>query len=163
MSLAPLASLPGDSRVWCFGASERPSDPAIAGLRASMEEFLQTWTAHRADLRAGFDWLHDRFLVIAVDESDVAASGCSIDALTGAVRSLEASADVTLLDAAPIWYRDEAGAIRQAGRDEFRRLAERGDVGPETAVFDITVQALEDVRTGAWEVEAGRSWHARLL
>lgn len=163
MSLAPLASLPGDSRVWCFGASERPSDATIAGLRASMEQFLQTWTAHRADLRAGFDWLHDRFLVIAVDESDVAASGCSIDALTGAVRRVEESGGVTLLDAAPIWYRDETGAIRQADRDEFRRLAGRGDVGPETRVFDVTVQALEDVRTGAWEVEAGRSWHARLL
>lgn len=163
MSLVPLASLPGESRVWCFGASERPSEGAIDRLRASMEEFLHTWTAHRADLRAGFDWVQDRFLVIAVDESDVAASGCSIDALTGAVRELEGSANVTLLDTAPIWYRDGSGAIRQVDREEFRRLAERGDVGPATTVFDITVQALEDVRTGAWEVEAGRSWHARLL
>ena len=87
MSLAPLASLPGESRVWCFGASERPADETLEELRATMEEFLESWTAHRANLRAGFDWLHDRFLVVAVDESDVAASGCSIDALTAADRA----------------------------------------------------------------------------
>jgi len=163
MSLAPLASLPGESRVWCFGASERPADETLEELRATMEEFLESWTAHRANLRAGFDWLHDRFLVVAVDESDVAASGCSIDALTAAVRRLEQLSDVTLLDAAPIWYRDEADSIRRVARDEFRQLAERGAVRSDTPVFDLTVRALEDVRTGAWEVEAGRSWHARLL
>jgi hypothetical protein len=163
MSLAPLASLPGESRVWCFGASEPPADETVEELRATMEEFLESWTAHRANLRAGFDWLHDRFLVVAVDESDVVASGCSIDALTGAVRRLEQLSDVTLLDAAPIWYRDETGSIRRVARDEFRQLAEDGLVRPDTPVFDLTVRALEDVRTGAWEVEAGRSWHARLL
>lgn len=163
MSLAPLGALPGTSRVWCFGASARPSDEAMAALRGSLERFLVSWTAHRADLRAGFGWLHDRFLVVAVDETDTQASGCSIDALTGEIRRLEQAAGVDLLDAAPVWYRDDGGDVRSVTRDEFRRLAERGEVGPDTLVFDLTAPTLEDVRTGGWEVEAGRSWHARLL
>jgi hypothetical protein len=163
MSRVPLSALPGDARVWCFGASAPPSDEAVALLRGSMAEFLERWTAHRADLRAGFDWLHDRFLVVAVDETRVGASGCSIDALTGEIRRLEDVADVSLLDASPVWYREADDEIRRVDRDEFRRLAATDRVGPDTVVFDLTIDRLEAVRTGAWEVEAGRSWHAGLL
>lgn len=163
MSLVEPGALPDHARVWCFGASSRPSDEAVARLRESMAAFLSEWTAHRAQLRAAFDWLHDRFLVVAVDETNVGASGCSIDALTGQIRRLEELTGVTLLDSAPVWYRDADGEIRRVGRADFREMADRGEIGPETPVFDLTAETLEDVRTGAWEVEAGRSWHAALL
>ncbi|MFW6039914.1 MAG: hypothetical protein ACOC9N_02425 [Gemmatimonadota bacterium] len=163
MSHVALDALPGDARAWCFGASEPLPDDVIGELRAAMESFIERWTAHRAELHAGFDWLHDRFLIVAVDESRVGASGCSIDALTAEIRRLEGVAGVALLDAAPVWYRDAGGEIRRVSRDEFRRLAADGRVGPDTVVFDLTADRLEAVRTGGWEVEAGRSWHAGLL
>lgn len=163
MSRVPLDALPGDARIWCFGASDALPHGTIDELRSSLAGFIERWTAHRAELRAGYDWLHDRFLVVGVDESRVGASGCSIDALTAEIRRLEGVAGVSLLDAAPVWYRDAEGAIRRVSRDEFRRLAGEGRVGPDTVVFDLTVDRLDEVRTGAWEVEAGRSWHAGLL
>lgn len=163
MSHVALDALPGDARIWCFGASDALPADTIDELRSSMKGFLERWTAHRAELRAGCDWLHDRFLVVAVDESRVGASGCSIDALTAEIRRLEGVADVSLLDAAPVWYRDDGGEIRRVSRDEFRRLAADGRVGADTVVFDLTADRLDTVRTGAWEVEAGRSWHAGLL
>lgn len=163
MSSVALDALPGDARVWCFGASAALPDETIDELRSSMDGFIERWTAHRAELRAGHDWLHDRFLVVAVDESQVGASGCSIDALTAEIRRLEGDAGVSLLDAAPVWYRDGGGEIRRVSRDEFRRLANDGRVGSDTVVFDLTVDRLDEVRTGTWEVEAERSWHAGLL
>lgn len=163
MSHAALDALPGDARVWCFGASDALPDDTIDELRSSMKGFLERWTAHRAELRAGCDWLHNRFLVVAVDESRVGASGCSIDALTAEIRRLEGVTGVSLLDASPVWYRDDRGEIRRVSRDEFRRLAAEGRVGSDTVVFDLTAERLDTVRTGAWEVGAGRSWHAGLL
>ena len=163
MSLAPIDSLPPDARVWCYGSDRSPSGEAVEKLRSSMKSFLEAWTAHRAELRAGFAWLHDRFLVIAVDESRVGASGCSIDALAAEVRRLEETTGVSLLDASPIWFREAEGSIRRVDRDEFRRLAREGGVDAGTRVFDLTVARLGSVRDGSWEVEAGRSWHARLL
>lgn len=163
MSLEPLSALPDEARVWVFGASERPAPEAVARLRDSMARFLEEWTAHRAELRAGFGWLHDRFLVVAVDETGVGASGCSIDALTGQIRRLQDDAGVSLLDGAPVWYRSDDGEIRRVARDEFRRLAAAGEVGQHTRAFDLTIDRLGPVRTGTWEAEAGRSWHAALL
>lgn len=163
MSLVPISSLPPESRVWCFGTSDRPGEGVLQSLQSALQGFLQTWTAHRADLRAGFEWIHDRFLVIAVDESVTGASGCSIDALTAHIRQLEAAAGMEILDASPVWYRDGDGGIGRMTRDEFRAAASRGEVDGATPVFDLTVDRLEAVRSGRWEIEAGRSWHARLL
>lgn len=163
MSLVPISSLAPQSRVWCFGTSDAPDEAVMTSMKAALEGFLRTWTAHRADLRAGFEWIHDRFLVIAVDESQTGASGCSIDALTTHVRRLESMAEIDILDASPVWYRDGSGRIARMTRDEFRAAAAEGAVDGETRVFDLTVDRLEDVTSGSWEVEASRSWHSRLL
>ncbi len=163
MSFVPISSLPPDARIWCYGVSARPTASIVEKLQTQLAAFLDTWTAHRADLRAGFDWLDDGFLVIAVDESTTGASGCSIDALTSEVRRLGREAGIDFLDAAPVWYREASGDVRQVSRDEFRQLAAEGSVTETTPVFDLTVEHLEAVRSGAWEVEAGSSWHARLL
>lgn len=163
MSLVPISALPPDSRVWCYGTSDRPAESVVSSLGTALRDFLQTWTAHRADLRAGFEWIHDRFLVIAVDESVAGASGCSIDALTSHIGQLESVGGIEILDASPIWYRDQSDSISRMTRDEFRAASANGDVDQSTRVFDLTVDRLEDVTSGRWEVEAGRSWHARLL
>ena len=163
MSLVPISSLPPDSRVWCYGTSDSPGENVVESLRSTLQAFLQSWTAHRADLRAGFDWIHNRFLVIAVDESLTGASGCSIDALTTQVRQLESVGNIELLDASPVWYRDGSGGIGRMTRDQFRAASTDGVVDGSTRVFDLTVDRLEEVTSGRWEVQAGQSWHAMLL
>ncbi|MGI9038072.1 MAG: hypothetical protein ACR2GQ_04330 [Gemmatimonadota bacterium] len=163
MSSVALSALPGDARAWCFGASEGVEERSAAELRLALSRFLAEWTAHRAELRAAGDLLHDRFLVVAVDESVTGASGCSIDALMAEVGRMGDAAGVELLDSSPVWYRAADGGIRRVDREEFRRLASAGDVDERTKVFDLTVDRLESVRSGRWEVEAGESWHARLL
>lgn len=163
MSLVPLADLPDDARVWCFGADPAPGPDRAARLLEEMRAFVAEWTAHRQALRAGVGWAPDPFLCVAVDESAAGASGCSIDALTDRLRDLEREHGMSLLDAAPVWYRDAAGAIRAVSRESFRTLAGRGELGPDTPVFDLTVATLGDLRAGRLERPARESWHARLL
>lgn len=164
MSLTPIGELPGESRAWVYGARPAPGPEAADRLREATRAFLADWAAHRRELRAGMDWLHGRFLVVAVDESRAPASGCSIDALVDHLRGMEEATGLTLLDAAPVWFRDpEDGSVRSVGRPEFRRLAEAGEVDRDTTVFDLTVQRLEEIRSGRWERAAGESWHAELL
>lgn len=165
MSLTPIGELPGGSRAWIFGARPAPQGEAADRLREATRAFLADWAAHRRRLRAGLDWLHGRFLVVAVDESRAPASGCSIDALTDHLRSLEEETGLRLLDASDIWFRDprEEGRIRAVGRPAFRELAERGAVDGDTRVFDLTVDRLEDIRSGEWEGPARSSWHVDFL
>lgn len=163
MSLIPFDTLPDDARLWCFGASRAPDASATEFLVDSMRTFVAEWTAHRRDLQAGFDWLHGRFLLIAVDESRAGASGCSIDALTGHLRRLGAELDLDLLDSMPVWYRAPAGDIRMVARAEFSDLAARGEVSADTPVFDLTLTRLGDARYGGLETAAGSAWQRSLL
>lgn len=163
MSLVPFDDLPDDARLWCFGAGRETDPGERVRLLEEMRAFVGEWTAHRKELRAGLDWRSDRFLCVAVDESTADASGCSIDALTDRIRRLETDLGLSLLDGALVWFRDGSERIRAVSRPAFRALAARGEVGPDTPVFDLTVARLEDLRAGRLERPARESWHARLL
>ncbi len=157
-----LTGLPDRARLWTFGADRPLAAEEHDRLIEATGRFIEKWAAHGEALAAAFELRHDRFLLIAVDEREAAASGCSIDALVGHVRELERELDLTLVDASPIWFRDGRG-IRSVGRAEFRTLAEGGEVNGGTPVFDLTVQRLGELRAGRWELPAQDSWHARLL
>lgn len=165
MSPLPVDRLPDESRVWIWGAHRVPDADEAARLLDATRAFLEEWAAHGSPLRAGLDWRHHRFLLVAVDESRAAASGCSIDAVTDHLTSLERELGIDLLDTSPVWFRDpdRAGLVRTVSRAAFRRLAEEGRVDGDTVVFDLTVDRLGDVRAGAWELPASESWHASLL
>lgn len=163
MSVVRLEALPDDARLWVFGADRGLERAEARRLAERMRTFLEEWTAHRRELRAAFDLLEDRFLVVAADESRAPASGCSIDALMRHLRSLEEELDVRLLDGARVWYRAAGRGIAGVDREEFRRLARAGQVDGRTNVFDLTLRRLGELRAARLEVAAEESWHARLL
>ncbi len=164
MSQVAFDALPDDARVWCFAAEPEPGPRETAHLMDSMQQFVGRWTAHRQDLKAGVTWIHQRFLLVGLDESHTGASGCSIDALMRHLGDLEREAGIRLTDASPVWFRGEDGRIRSVTREEFRDLARSGAVGRDTPVFDLTESLLGLIRAaGGLERPASASWHARLL
>ena len=98
--------------------------------------------------------------MVGVDEASVPPSGCSIDALVGILKEEGERWGVDFLDHGPVWFRSE-GEIRRVPRLEFKAMANRGEVGPETPVFDNTVTRLSRLRRGGWEKPASESWHRR--
>ena len=97
---------------------------------------------------------------MGVDEDAEMPSGCSIDALVNRLRALGTEMGVTLIDHAPVWYRD-GDAIRSVPRPEFRCMAGEGGVGPETHVFDTTITRLRTLRGAGLEQPASGTWHGR--
>lgn len=163
MSLVDFEELPDSARLWVFGSDRSPSPTETAHLLDRMESFLKEWTAHDRELRTGFDWREHRFLLVGLDEGRGDASGCSIDALHRQIGKLEEDLGTTMLNGGRVWLEDSQGRIRSVSRSAFERLAEAGDVGPGTVVFDLTVDEVADVREGRWRRPAGESWHSALL
>ncbi len=163
MSLNDFTGLPDQARLWCFAADRSLSVDEATVLVDRTEGFLAGWRAHDQDLLVGFELREGRVLLVAVDERQAAASGCSIDALLGHLRELESDLGVALIDGAAVWYRDPAGDILTVSRREFKRLAVDGVVGRDTPVFDLTLLTLGQLREGRLEVPARDSWHGRLL
>ncbi len=158
MPLVPFETLPDASRVWVFASGAPIPGPLATTLLAAVDDFLVHWHAHGAPLTVGRDWRDDRFVTIGVDLSHEAASGCSIDGLFRVLRGLEPTIGTSLVSGGMVYYRDASGTVASADRETFAALAERGEVTPETIVFDMSVTEL-----GAWraqfETAARDAWH----
>ncbi|WP_419161385.1 ABC transporter ATPase [Candidatus Palauibacter sp.] len=158
----PLTALPDTARVWIYGTDRPLASPEREALMADLRAFVDEWTAHGAALRAGVEWVEDRFAVIAVDEASAPASGCSIDAMVRRLAALETRLGCSLLDGTRVFYRDESGAIEGCNRAAFRAHAASGTIVESTPVFDPTIERLAELRAGELERPVARSWHLQL-
>lgn len=161
MPRVSFESLPDHGRLWVFPARSPLTGSEQDACLAAVDEFLEGWAAHGAPLRSSRDLLERQFLVVGVDVDAEAPSGCSIDALVNRLRALGAELGTSLIDHAPVWFRDASGEVRSVTRAEFRAMAGRGDVGPDTHVFDTSLTRIDQLRAGALERSASETWHGR--
>lgn len=158
MANVPLDTLTNQARVWVFGSSSPLDGQREASVLRNVREFIDGWASHGQSVPAATEVREGRFLVVAVDE-DSASGGCGIDQLYRRIRDLRKSDGIDLLDASLVFWR-EADAVRSDTRAGFRKLSEIGEVGPETIVFDTTVDRLGALRSGGFTRPAADSWHA---
>ncbi len=161
MPATDFQSLPDDARLWVFAASEQLTREQGDALLARVDDFLARWAAHGAPVVGARDLVHDRFLFVAADERATGVSGCSTDTLYHTLGDAERDLGVALRDPSLVFYRDAQGEVRAVTRAEFRRLAQAGEMGEETVVFDNTVATVGDLRAGKWERPFRDAWHAR--
>jgi len=155
--------LPDHGRLWVFPASRDLGDTEVEALLSAVDEFLTQWSAHGAPLRSGRKLVERRFLLVGVDVDAEAPSGCSIDALVNRLRALGSELGLTLIDHGPVWFRTPGGGVRCVPRGEFRSLAEGGSVQPEGLVFDTSLSAIGEERSGGLERPATRTWHGKVF
>jgi hypothetical protein len=145
-----------------FAADANLSKSQAGQLLHAVDEFLSQWKAHGAPLTVGRDWRYDRFLTVAVDQSTAGASGCSIDGLFRILKSLQERIGASLVGSSQVFFRDAVGAIRVVTREDFVKLARKGEITLATAVFDPTVILLAEWRA-QFESDVAHSWHGALI
>ena len=157
-----LESLAPESRVWIYGAERALNREETKLVRDRAREFVANWESHARDLTAGADVLHNRFLVLAVDETQAEASGCSIDGSVNFVKALGAEIGVDFFNRMRFSYRDENGKIHTVGREEFKLLYSQGQLKNDSIVFDPLVKELGELRQ-IFERPLEDSWHSRMV
>jgi hypothetical protein len=162
MPLVEIKDLPDSARTWVFGADRNLDESATDLLLREVDRFIAQWHAHRDPLTAARDWKYGRFLTVAVDQSTAGASGCSIDGLFRSLKALEPRLGASLVTSGLLFYRGPKRQIESVDRERFTALSAKGEVGPATRVFDPTVTTLGEWRA-RFELNAGESWHAKLL
>jgi len=156
-----MEALPDDARVWFFGASRPFTPEEERGFLERVDAFLDDWRAHGTPLTVARQWREGHLLLVAVDERSVPPSGCSIDAMVHTLKDEEQRLNVTLVDNGAVFYQSGHNALERTDRAGFGALAQSGDVGPDTIVYDFTVTQLAGVRSGAWKSAARDTWHGR--
>ncbi len=159
--LVDFQSLPGTSRVWIYQSNRGLSAEELGEISQLLDEFLTQWTAHGSNLKAGYELKYKRFIVIGLDQSHTAASGCSIDASVHFIQALEKRYKIDLLDKMNVSYK-QGEYIAYKPLVEFKKMAKAKSVSKKTIVFNNLVANKEEYQNH-WEVAAADSWHSRFL
>lgn len=154
-------SLPGNSRVWVYQSNRKLSDQEVAEIRNYCEEFIENWSAHGKELNAAFEIFYNRFIVLFADESQVSASGCSIDASVRFIKTIQEAYHLDLFDRLNIAYK-LGNNIDTLRMNDFQMAVDKGQLGENTIVFNNLVESKELFET-AWEVPIKESWHKQML
>ena len=159
--LTDFKNLPDDSRIWVYQANRKLSEEEVATISDKTAHFLTQWTAHGADLEAGFEIKYQRFLIIGLNQENASASGCSIDSSVRFSQSLEQLFDIDLLDKMNVTFYN-GPYIAYKSLSDFKKMAKAKSVSPNTVVFNNLVNTKAEYLEH-WEVPAKESWHSRFL
>jgi hypothetical protein len=156
-----IKNMPLNARVWVYQSNKELTDAEVSLVKEEGLKFISDWSAHGADLKASFDVLYNRFIVIAVDERQAMASGCSIDKSVNFMKQLEKKLNLNLFDRMQVAYR-EGDKIIATSLNNFETLAASGKINENTIVFNNLVTTKSDFDT-QWETPVKNSWQSRVL
>ena len=154
-------SLSPASRVWIYQSNEPFPTDKIDFIRQNVKAFCKQWISHNNQLKADGEVLHNRFVVLSVDESQAGASGCSIDKSVHFIKALERELNVNMFDRMRFSFQNEKG-IQTVSSEEFGGLYQSGTITDETLVFDNLVKTKADLEE-SWLKPLKNSWHARFV
>lgn len=123
--------------------------------------FTQQWVVHGHPLKTSFTVLHDQFIVLAADESDTAASGCSIDSSVQVIRQVEQQFALGLFERTNVVFL-KGHQIETLSQKQLLPMLTEGNWSAETLVFNNTIATKGDL-TNNWAVPARQTWLKRYL
>lgn len=159
--LIKFETLPETSRIWIYQSNRSFSQEELEEVQESLNSFIEEWTAHGSDLKAGYEIRYKRFIILALDQSQTSASGCSIDASVHFIQQLEKKYDVELLDKMNVSYK-QGDFVAYKSLTDFKKMAKQKAVSKNTIVFNNLV-ANKGEYMEHWEVLASESWHSRFM
>ena len=159
-------TLSAAARVWIYMANRTLTHQEQSLVANHLQSFAKSWAAHGVTLHAEGAVLMNQVVVLAVDESVQAVTGCSVDASVSMLRSAsqltESLGDLDLLDRSWVLYIDEEnqGWSRKKLHD-FWAMRKAGTLKDDTVIFDSTVKTLGELRMEGCKALSD-SWHAHM-
>lgn len=157
----PFSQLPPEARVWIF-QSDRPfSAAACEGIQSRLKAFTDEWAVHGIPMNTSFQILHDHFIVLAADETQQAASGCSIDSSVRVLKEIEQTFGVNLFERTNVAF-STGGSVQLFPLASMKEKFASGVLNEESLTFNNLVNTKADLEA-RWLVRAGDTWLRRYL
>jgi hypothetical protein len=159
--LIPFEDLSLESKIWIYQSNRKFSDTEIAEIETDLQTFLSDWSSHGTSLDCGYQIKYNRFIILAVDQENQTATGCSIDKSVVFIQQLEQKFNVDLLDKMNVTFKNGEHIAHKTLLD-FKKMAKDKAVTENTIVFNNLVNNIEEYNEN-WEVAAMDSWHSRFF
>lgn len=137
-----------ESKIWIYTADRNftPADKEV--IEVAMSQFLPQWAAHGNALYGDYTIAYDRFLILAVDESQAGASGCSIDTSVRFIKNLGAQLGVDFFNRMNL-------VVENDGKLDSVHISDLNNYS-EAFVFNPMITRLSELRA-SWKVKVSES------
>jgi hypothetical protein len=150
---------PDDSKVWVYQSDRELTTFEQTLIAHRLADFTKTWTSHSNQLIAESIILHDRLIVLIVDERFSGASGCSIDSSVKFLKQLEMDLGLSLFNRMLVHYFAEEH-LYTVSVAEFQELIKAEMVNRDTGVINALVHNYESLENRL-VVPAHSTWLSR--
>ncbi len=151
----PIEQMPDHSRVWVYQANRPFTASENQAIQDYLAPALTQWAAHGAGLNASFEIRFQQVIVIAVDETVNAASGCSIDASTRWFKEMGTNLGIDFFDRSTAVVEGEELTLIP-----LTALKNNPILTPSTHIIPLQTESLGAYRAG-WLQEANTTWLQR--
>ncbi|OYU97341.1 MAG: ABC transporter ATPase [Bacteroidetes bacterium B1(2017)] len=159
--MIPFSNLEASSRVWVYAADRTFTASECEAIEQKLQNFTATWTAHDMPLQASAKIVDARLIVLAVNESFHAVSGCGIDKSVQLIKELGATYKVDLFNRMQVLVKKENQLVSY-NKATLQAELDAGNVNEHTLVFNPMVQTLGDLEQSIF-VPLNRFWMAPQL
>lgn len=149
-----------ESRMWFYGLKSPMSTAQAAELKEIMDDFVGGWKAHGAQLAAAYRLIADQFLIIAVDESQQQATGCSIDKSVHLLQEFGSKHHLDFFNRMLVHVMED-GTFTSYSTAELKAAIAEGKIGPQTQVMNTTAATLKESGMGTQDL--ADSWASKYL
>ena len=156
--LIPFTKMPNYARVWIYQANKNLTDSEVQIIQQILENQIYNWAAHGADLAGSVQVLHNRFVVVSVDEMQNQASGCSIDASTRWLKDLGAELNIDFFDRSVAFLQNDE--LQTVEINKIKSLVTDDILTSNTLIFNNLVSNIKEFKDN-WNVKASDSWMKR--
>jgi hypothetical protein len=142
----PFDQMPDYSRVWIYQADHKLSSVEEQLVRERMKSFCEGWNSHGILMPTSFELLESQILILAVDESKLGASGCSIDSSVRTLRELESKLNINLTDQGKITLKRPTGEMKVISGLGVKSKVTSGEIDLETEVINPLIRVKADLQ-----------------
>ena len=154
-------SMPGDSRVWIYQANRLLTPTEKIQLEAGLQKHCEQWSAHSVPLQTSFTIQYDLFAILAVDEQQNGASGCSIDSSVHFLQGIQQSLAIDFFDRTQVAFL-EGNNVQIHSITRLKTLFENHTLSGDSIAFNpLTATKSEWAKNGLIRVKD--SWLSRYL
>lgn len=141
----PFEQLPAHSRVWIYQAERILTEKEIEIVKQRLTRFCEGWNTHGNGMPTSFDIFEQQILILAVDESGLGASGCSIDSSVKVLKELESMLGVNLTDQGKVSVRNSSGDLKVFPALGLKSKVQAGELTLEQEVINPLIRTKADL------------------
>ena len=147
--------LPKESRLWIYASEHKLTDKQQDYILNTLNDHIRGWEAHKISLTAGIKIIANHFIIVALDESENKASGCSIDTLQNKIQHIENKLSISLLNRLNIFclLDDDIVCIPSFNL--------KNNVSKDTLFYDLTIKSKSQIHSFLKPISEG--WCAKLV